>query len=71
LTSEIKIDMMLFRDPVTALAGLALMPVLASAAVGVRDLGQTVTLGNASYYLPGKPEVGYLHQRGVQIESAL
>ena len=29
---------------------------------GVRDLGRTVTLGNVSYYLPGKPEVGYFHQ---------
>lgn len=53
--------MQLFRD--TVLAGLALMPVLASAVADIKDLGRTVTLGNASYYLPGKPEVGRLYQR--------
>lgn len=58
--NEMRINM-LFSD--TVLAGLALMPVLASAAVSVRDLGRTVTLGNVSYYLPGKPEVGYFHQK--------
>lgn len=58
-TNEIRINM-LFRDIV--IAGLALMPVSAGAAVSVRDLGRTVTLGNVSYYLPGKPEVGYFHQ---------
>lgn len=59
--SEIRINMQLFRD--TVLAGLALMPVLASAVADIKDLGRTVTLGNASYYLPGKPEVGRLYQR--------
>lgn len=63
--------MLLFRDPVIVVASLALSPILASAAVGVRDLGRTVTLGNASYYLPGKPEVGHLHQRHRRNKNAL
>jgi hypothetical protein len=47
--------MMSLRHLVAIVAALASSPVHAAATV--RELGRTVALGDANYYLPGEPEV--------------
>jgi hypothetical protein len=52
--------MMSLRHLVAIVAALASSSVHAAATV--RDLGRTVALGSANYYLPGEPEVCLIHE---------